>query len=110
MSTKSLRSNVFFRLSLTRETLMNMNKDVFAGMMLNYKERFDSTLSDISYQLKKVKELKTNFLKLETDLAVSRKINKRHIQQVNLAERKCWANEQYSRQGCPKVSGIPKSV
>ena len=27
-------------MSLTRETLMKMNKDVLAGMVLDYKERF----------------------------------------------------------------------
>ena len=59
-------------MSLTRETLMKMNKDVLAGMVLDYNERFDSTLSAITVELK---ELKTDFRKLESDLAISRNVN-----------------------------------
>ena len=48
-------------MSFTRETLMKLNKDVLAGMVLDYKERFNSTLSAINDELK---ELKTDFGKL----------------------------------------------
>ena len=27
-----------------------------------------------------------------------------------MVERKCWANKQYSRQECLKISGIPESI
>ena len=46
---------------------MKMNKDVLLGMVLDYEERFDSTLSAINDELK---ELKTEFRKPESDLAV----------------------------------------
>ena len=59
-------------MSLTRETLMKMNKDVLAGMVLDYNERSNSTLSAITVELK---ELKTDFRKLESDLAISRNVN-----------------------------------
>ena len=58
-------------MSLTREALMKVNKDVLAGMMLDYRESFDSTLFDINNELK---ERKTNSRKLETDQAISRNI------------------------------------
>ena len=58
-------------MSLTRETLMKINKDVLAAMVLNYKEKFDSILSAITGELK---ELKTEFSKLESDLAISRNV------------------------------------
>ena len=48
-------------MSFIRETLMKMNKDELAGMVLDYKERFDSILSAINDELK---ELKTDFGKL----------------------------------------------
>ena len=48
-------------MSLTRETLMKMNKDVLADMVLDYEERFHSTFSTINDELK---ELKTNFRNL----------------------------------------------
>ena len=94
-------------MSLTRTTLMKMNKDVLAGMVLNYKERFDSTLSAITDELK---EVKTDFRKLESDQAIRRNINDKLTKQIILVERKYWANEQYSRRECLEISGIPESI
>ena len=81
-------------MSLTRETLMKMNKYALASMVLDYKEMFDSTLSAITDELK---ELNADFRKLESDLAISRNVNDKLTKQLILVERKCWANEQYSR-------------
>ena len=81
-------------MSLTRKTLIKMNKDVLASMALDYKERFDSTLSAINNELK---ELEINFRKLESHLAINRNVNDKLTKQVILIERKFWANEQYSR-------------
>ena len=79
---------------------MKMNKDVLAGMVLDYKERFDSTLSAITDELK---ELKTGLCKLESDLPITRNVNDKLPKQVILVERKCWANEQYSRRECLEI-------
>ena len=65
---------------------MKMNKVVLAGMVLDYKERFDSTLSAITDELK---ELKTDFCMLESDLAISLNVNGKLTKQVILVERKC---------------------
>ena len=60
-------------MSLTRETLMKMNKDLLAAsLVLDYNEMFDSTLFAINDE---VKELKTDFRKLESDVAISRMVN-----------------------------------
>ena len=69
---------------------MKMNKDVLAGMVLDYKESFDSTLSAINDELN---ELNTDFHKHESDLAISRNVTKKIKKQLILVERKCWANE-----------------
>ena len=68
-------------MSLTHETLMKINKGVLAGMVLDYQKRFDSTLSAINDGQK---ELKTNFRKLETDLAISRNVNEKLTQKLIL--------------------------
>ena len=94
-------------MSLTRETLMKMNKDILAGMVLDYKERFDSTLPAITDESK---EIKTDIRKLESDLAIRRNLNDKLTKQLILVERKCWANEQYSRRECLEISGIPESI
>ena len=57
-----------------------------------------------------LKELKTDFCKLESELAISRNVNNKLTKQLILAERKCWANEKYSRRECIEISGIPKSI
>ena len=41
-------------MSLTRETLMKMKKDVLTGIVLGYNEKFDSTLSAINDELKEL--------------------------------------------------------
>ena len=94
-------------MSHTRETLMKTNKNVLAGMVLDYEERFGSTLSAITDELK---EIKTDFRKLESDLAISRNVNNNLTKQLILVERKCWANEQYSRRECLEISRIPESI
>ena len=76
-------------------------------MVLDYKERFDSTLSAITDELK---ELNTDFRKFESDLAINRNVNDKLTKQLILVERKCWANEQYSRRECLEISGIPESI
>lgn len=79
---------------LTRETLMKMNKVSLTVVVLDYKERFESNLFALNDELK---ELKTNFCKLEADLASSRNINEKLAHYLNLVGKKCRANEQNSR-------------
>ena len=94
-------------MSHTRETLMKTNKNVLAGMVLDYEERFGSTLSAITDELK---EIKTDFRELESDLAISRNVNDNLTKQLILVERKCWANERYSRRECLEISRISESI
>ena len=76
-------------------------------MVLNYKESFDSTSSATNDELK---ELKTDFCKLESDLTISQNVNGKLTKQLILVERKCQANEQYFRRECLEISGIPDSI
>ena len=78
-------------MSLTRETLIQMNKDVLTGMILDYKERFNSTLYTITDELQ---ELKIEFRKLESVLAINRNVNDKYNKLLILVEKKCWANKQ----------------
>ena len=55
-------------------------------------------------------ELKTKFTKMEPDLAISRNVNLKLVERLIVTERKCWANEQYSRRKCLEISGISESV
>ena len=55
-------------------------------MVLNYKERFDLTLSARNDELKR---LNTDFRNLEFDLPISRNVNDKLTKQLFLVERKC---------------------
>ena len=73
-------------MSLTRETFMKMNKDVLASMVIDYKEKFHSSLSAVNDDLK---ELKTDFYKLKSDLANSRNVKDKLTKLLVLVEKKC---------------------
>ena len=86
-------------IKLTREELVNI--------VLDYQHKFDNSLGSINAE---ILELKTKFTKMESDLAISRNVNTKLVERLVVTERKCWANEQYSRRECLEISGIPESV
>ena len=92
---------------LNLESLTKFGKEVLVGTVLDYKDKFDTTLTKIN---KDLTDLRNKFTKLESDLAISKNINSKFSSQLTKVERKCWANEQYSRRECLEVSGIPNSI
>ena len=54
--------------------------------------------------------LKSDFSKLEADIQVTRNVNSKLSERLVTMERRCYANEQYSRRECLEISGIPASV
>ena len=47
---------------------------------------------------------------MESQLLVTRRVNDNLVKQNRILERKCAANEQYSRRECLEISGIPDSI
>ena len=86
-------------IKLTREELVNI--------VLDYQHKFDNSLGFINSELL---ELKSKFTKIKSDPAISRNVNVKLMERIVVTERKCLANEQYSRRECLEVSGIPESV
>ena len=68
---------------------------------------FDATLMNINQE---PTDLQNTFTKLKSDLTSSKHINAKIFRQLTKVERKCWANEQYSRRECLEISGIPDSI
>ena len=89
------------------ESQMKLGKEVLAGMVLDYKDKFDTTFTNIN---KELTDLRNKFTKLESDLAISKNINSKLYSQLTKVQRKCWANEQYSRRECLAISGIPDII
>ena len=76
-------------------------------MLLDYQGKFNNILDELKNDLN---ELKTKFCKLESDLHISRNVNDKLSDKLTVLERKCHANEQYSRRECLEISGIPAEV
>ena len=83
----------------TKASLMKLNKEDLVCLLLDCQGKFNSILDDLKNNFD---ELKTKFAKLEADLNILDRL-------INV-ERKCFANEQYSRTECLEISGIPPSV
>ena len=94
-------------MALTEEALKKMNKDEIITLALDYQDKFNSTLANIS---KDIGELKYKFEKLESELVVSKSVNSNLCKKITILERQCWANNQYSRRECLEISGIPENI
>ena len=88
-----------------------MSKDDTITLALDYQDKFNSTLVNIR---KDTGELKYEFEKLESDLAVSKSVNSKLCKKLATLERQCWTNNQYKRRKylkiIDKISGIPENI
>ena len=72
------------------ELLMKSSKEVLAGMVLDYKDKFDTAHTNIK---KELTDLRNKFTKLESNLAISKNKNSKLSSQLTNVEKMCWANE-----------------
>ena len=94
-------------MSHTESSLMRLNKEDLVRMLLDFQGKFNNILDELKIDLN---ELKTKFWKLESDLHISRNVNDKMSDKLVALERKCHANEQYSRRECLEISGILAGV
>ena len=78
----------------TEASLVKLNKEELVRLLLDYQGKFNSILDDLKNNFD---ELKTKFTKLEADVNISRNVNSKLSGRLIDVERKCFANEQYSR-------------
>ena len=71
-------------------SLINLTRDELANIVLDYQHKFDNSLGSINAELL---ELKTKFVKMEFDLAISRNVNVKLVERLVVTERKCLVNE-----------------
>ena len=76
-------------------------------MVLEYQHKFDNMLPNINTELI---SLRDRFTKMESQLLVSRRVNDNLLKQNPVLERKCTANEQYSRRKCLEILVILDSI
>ena len=85
------------------ESLKKLIKDDLVCLLMDYQGKFNSILDDLKI---KFDELKTKFTKLEADLNIPKNVNSKLSDRLISVEKKCFANEQYSRRECLEISGV----
>ena len=93
---------------------MKLNKEDLVTITLDYQGKYNNILDDLKKDISDLKGdlygLKSDFPKLEADIQVIRNVNSILSERLITMERRCHANEQYSRRECVEISGIPASV
>ena len=84
-------------------SLIKLTREELANIALDYQHKFGNSLGSINAELL---ELKTKFTKMGSDLAISRNLNIKLVERLVVTERKCWANEQYSRRKFSKFQAF----
>ena len=94
-------------MAMSLNALKKLTKEELSNMVIDYQNKFDNMLSNINAELT---SLRDRFTKMESPLLVTRRVNNNLVTQNRILERKCAANEQYSRPECLEISGIPDST
>ena len=91
-------------MAMSLNTLKKLTKEELSNMVLECQNKFDSMLPNINTELT---SLRDRFMKMEFQLLVTRRVSDNLLKQNRILERKCAANEQYSKRECLEISGIP---
>ena len=86
---------------LANECLQKLSKSQLIALVLSQRGKIKATTEPIRDG---VKEMKSNFKKLEADVSTVKTVKTVDI------ERLCWANAQYSRRKCLEIAGIPTFI
>ena len=79
---------------MSLNALKKLTKEELSNMVIDYQNKFDNMLSNIEAELT---FLRDRFTKIESQLLITRRVNNNLVRQNRILERKCAANEQYSR-------------
>ena len=94
-------------MAMSLNALKKLTKEELSNMGIDYQIKFDNMLPNINAELT---SLRDRFTKMESQLLVTRRVNDNLVKQNLILERMCAANQQYSRQECLEISGIPDSI
>ena len=70
----------------------------------------DNTGAPISTLTAEIKDLNNQFKNVEADVAITKIVNSRQVEQLLQTERQYWENTQYYRRECQEVIEIETSV
>ena len=83
----------FITVALSETSLKKLFKEEVINLALDYQSKFHSTLAGLRNELS---ELKKDFEKLGSELAVSKRVIGMLEKRVTNMERQYWSNSQYS--------------
>ena len=76
-------------------------------MVLSQRDETKATTESLRDE---VKEMNTNFKKLEADVSIVKTVSNLLMKKSVDIERQCWANVQYSCRECSEIARIPTSI
>ena len=86
---------------------MLLNKPDLIKLVLQLVSEMNSDIKELTSE---IRDLVTQMKKVETDVAIVKKINEKLVNQLIETERQCWVNTHYSRRECLEAAGIPTSI
>ena len=94
----------------TERTLDKLSKKELIGTTLSLQNKVEQYTSVNKDALEEIDKFNENFVKLESEINIVKKVNTLLNKRVIDMERQCWANDQYSRRECLEVAGVPRDV
>ena len=87
--------------------LQKLSKSQLIAMVLSQRDGTKATIESLRDE---VKEMNTNFKKLEADVSIVKTVHNHLIKKAVDIEQHCWENSEYSRRECLEIAGIPTSI
>ena len=102
-----LESHKMLANEYTKESLQKLNKPQLIAMVVSQRDETKVTIESLRDE---VKEMNTNFKKLEADVSIVKTVHNHLIKKAVDIEQHCWENSEYSRRECLEIAGIPTSI
>ena len=99
-----LKCNFKLALAMSLNALKKLTKKELPNMVNEYQNQFHNVLSNKNTELN---SLRGRVTIMGSQLLVTRRVKDNLVKQNHILERKCAANEQYSRQECLEILGFP---
>ena len=80
------------------------------GITLSLQNKVEQYTNVNNDALEEIRKFNENFVKLESEINIVKKVNTVLNKRVTDMERQCCANAQYSKRNCLEVAGIPCDV
>ena len=91
-------------------TVDKLSKKELIGITLSLQNKVEQYTNVNNDALEEIRKFNENFVKLDSETNIVKKVNTLLKKRVIDMKRQCWANAQYSRREFLEVAGIPRDV